>query len=678
MLIRGSNPIWYEVDLAANAFDDNFYLYVLENDLPYIPATVYKDPYSNVAWRNPIQFLGNGTLPNNIYFDPNTVYRLEFRQNNGIVPPSQQDPLIYLVENYDPGSGGSTPSDTVSFSTDNQITNPQFALINFGTPSSPTFTYTGSASSLPSPINFAPGWFLNLVGTGTVTLTQVPINSTVNPNPTNASYALQIQLSGSWTGAYLSQRFAANGVQWAGTYVSTQIMGLTGFAPENISSILIDSQGNTTPLLPTTALTEAFNSYPNVTLLGASADTDLPPTAYTEYRIILPYPFCNITLSSIQLVSGDVDVAYPYEQTTIERQIDHTFHVAQPALNFKPIKSWLVGWDFPLNPAQFNGRSVGAQAIGANTGFYAWDQTIVFQSVTNSVGVSGDTANNLKLTPTTTTQIGLIQYLNGAVVNDMLNQSMSVNVRALSAANINATVSLWYTSNANVPTLPATFISTLDANGHPQSVVSGWTEVPKQNTNTGKITISASSDFIDIPLSYWDLDDQTLSQSATFFAISICTASITNTNNITFSSISCIPGQIATRPSPQTLSEVLNDCQYFYQKSFVQGLVPATNVGFGNGETWFIQNTGATTAGAILPVRFVTPMRVSPTVTLYNPAATNNFIRNVSVSADFSVSTPDQVNTNGFYAGGTTPGSGSQIGNLIAVNWTANALLGSV
>jgi len=42
--IRGANPIWAEFDLEGNLFDDTFYLYVLQNTLPYLPATVYHDP----------------------------------------------------------------------------------------------------------------------------------------------------------------------------------------------------------------------------------------------------------------------------------------------------------------------------------------------------------------------------------------------------------------------------------------------------------------------------------------------------------------------------------------------------------------------------------------------------------------------------------------------------------
>src|SRR5690349_13927442 len=99
--VRGSNPIWYEVDLTGHSFDDTFYMFVLENVFPYIPATVYHNPDATNPWTQTIRFLANGTLPTDIFFNDATVYRLEFRKGN-----TQTDPLIYLIENYRPGSGG--------------------------------------------------------------------------------------------------------------------------------------------------------------------------------------------------------------------------------------------------------------------------------------------------------------------------------------------------------------------------------------------------------------------------------------------------------------------------------------------------------------------------------------------------------------------------------------------
>jgi microcystin-dependent protein len=336
-MVRGSNPIWFEVDLTAHAFDDTFYLFILDNEIPYAPSTVWQDPFGNVEWTDPIRFLANGTLPNNIYYDPDTVYRLEFRQG-----PTQQDPLIYLVENYVPGSSGDTPITETSFSTDNQISNPQFSILNFVSP----LVLTNISTQV---IKVAPNWFLHLTGSGNVTLTQVLLNSTAPTNETNASYALEIQLSGSWTNAYLSQRFNANGVLWSNTFVSSVIQALASPAPQSISATLVDSQGNTlTSVLPTTSLSTNFVAYPGLGQISASINTDFPPTAYIEYQLLLPNN-CDITLTSVQLISGDTNVAFPYEQITVERQIDHMYHNAYPVV---PIGA-VIDFAGYINPIHF-------------------------------------------------------------------------------------------------------------------------------------------------------------------------------------------------------------------------------------------------------------------------------------------------------------------------------------
>lgn len=316
--VRGSNPVWFEVDLTANAFDDTFYLFVLANEIPYIPATVYHDDAGTIAWTNPIQFLANGTLPTDIFFDPDVVYRLEFRQG-----ATQSDPLIYLVEDYAPSSGGG--GTTVDLTTENQITNPQFALINFSSPYAQTAVATQD-------INVAPGWDLVLTGNGNVTVTQVPLTSAATTiNSTNASYALQVTLSGTWSDAYLRQRFNQNGMLWADKTVSNAVTARIEGANDTISASIVDSNGTNFGLvLPSTTVDSSFNEYTGFLDMPATTNPDIPPAAYIEYRLALPLNV-DIYLTSLQLIASDTTGFTPgFEQTTIERQIDQTYNTAYP------------------------------------------------------------------------------------------------------------------------------------------------------------------------------------------------------------------------------------------------------------------------------------------------------------------------------------------------------------
>ena len=316
--IRGANPIWSEVDLQGKLFDDTFYLFVLENTIPYAPATVYHDPDLNVPWTQPIRFLANGTLPIDIYFESDVVYRLEFRQG-----PTQQDPLIYEVNNYVAGEGGSTPVDTIAFSSSNQVTNPQFALISLQNP----VTITGTD---PAPIEVAPGWFLILAGTGSVTITQVPLNNS-NINPSNAPYALRLTMSG-WTAgsAILRQRFFQNGMLWANKIVSTAVTAFINGAPQSITANLVDSNGSLLgTVLPLTTVNEAWNEYTGYAQLPATTNPNTPPAAYIDYQLFLPSNI-DIYVTSFQLVVQDLPVEPSFEQDSINRQIDHTYNNAYP------------------------------------------------------------------------------------------------------------------------------------------------------------------------------------------------------------------------------------------------------------------------------------------------------------------------------------------------------------
>lgn len=323
--IRGANPVWFEVDLQGKLFDDTFYMNVLENEIPYIPADIFTDPDLNTHAANPVRFLANGTLPIDIFYEEDKVYRLEFRQY--IVPgvPSQADPLIYEVDNYVPGTGGVTPVDTVAFASSNQISNPQFAIMTLQSP-------TTIGGTNPAVIEVAPGWFLQLGGTGTVTISQVPLNNS-NINPSNAPYALRLTMSG-WTdgSVILRQRLFQNGMLWANKIVSSAVTAFINGAPQSITANLIDSNNSVLgTVLPLTSINEAWNEYTGYAQLPQTTNPNVPPSAYIDYQLLLPSNI-DLYLTSFQLVVQDLPIQPSFEQDSINRQIDHTYHNSYPVV----------------------------------------------------------------------------------------------------------------------------------------------------------------------------------------------------------------------------------------------------------------------------------------------------------------------------------------------------------
>lgn len=674
--IRGFNPVWYFVDTDGNQADDSFYLWVLSNTVPYVPVPVYHDPAGTLPWTNPIQLNANGTLPVDVYFTPGNVYRLELRKNDGTAPPSQADELEYLIEGYIAGEGGEAPIDVTDAATTNQITNPQFADILFDSP----YTFTGTN---PDPIEIAPGWFLELTGTGTVVIAREPLNAAL-ANPTNAPYALHLTLTGSWTGIpFLRQRFQQNGMLWANRYVSTSLTARSDGTPQSITARLDDSNGAPVAVLLTTGpLTNDFVEYSGVAQLTASTNPNLPPAAYMDYKILLPTTI-DLYITSLQVVSSAANGIYKYEQETVDRQIDHEFHYYKSQLEYKPIPSYLTAWNFPQNPAQY-GEAPGAQAIGANKSFHAWDQTICFQSVNSGVLVTRAANGGITLTANDPAgvQMALIQYIGQEQAREILSGRSSIALKA-SCSDIAevCTIGL-YATNSTLPDMKTpnfnSLVATLDANGKVATFNgAGWIELERGIPESNQFNVLLLED--EYRFNNWmDSTSTPRVGNATFMAIVIGTNLIANGQSITFEWVSLNAGLIATRPAPQSKAQVLDDCQQYYWKTFPTATAPVQNAGV---DTGYLQWMAVKTTGSnIISFHFPVEMRAVPLLTLFNPVALNNDIRDFTAGGGTDVpnNAVGNLTTKSFSLDATPPGGTGAVGDIFGVHVVGNARFGDV
>ena len=581
----------------------------------------------------------------------------------------------------------------------NQISNPQFANVLFNATTGLTLSYTGSGTSV---VNIAPGWTLTVgyTGTSTVTVAQLAIEGSYSVDyPNNAPFALSITGGANIGSISLTQKINNDPAMWAPSgpnfatngWVSTNVTLAPGTILGTSSAInYVPSSGAPTILMPTQSNGFALpTEYNNVVQLPVSTSTDTGATGYVNIVINIP-PTGTTTFTGIQVVGVNNNTPIAYAQDTVARQTDFLFHYYNPQLQYKPIPSYLVGWDFPLNPAQFLGASVAAQAVGANKSYYAWDQTILFQTANSGITTSRDTSGALKTLSAQSggTQLALIQYLPAAQAIEMLSRRKCVNVSANASVSTGATVSLWYTKG-DLPSTVASNLSivlTLDANGYPATQTGTWVPVPRSGLGTGaglngaQLTIgtNATASFNQYPLSGWDMQGATDINGATFFAIVVGTASLAHNAYILWQSISCQDGDIPTVPAPKTLDQVLQDCQYYWNMSFIPGVFPsATAAGLANGEATGLQPLGTSTAQAGPIVRFPTPMYTTPTaVTLYNPVTNSSAqIRNISGPSDWTGSDANEISAYGFYTTGTSGGTGAA-GGVVVVNYTADARLG--
>ena len=642
MFVRGANPIWSFVDLIGHQLDDTYYISFLSNTFPYLPQTVYHDNQGSIPWSQPIEFLANGTLDPDIFGNPNLVYRIEIRQ--GL---TQFDPLIYVVNNYIFGdsSGGGSSNDN---NQENQISNPQFAIVNF-------LNSFGNTDAPNPQINIntagtyeiAPGWQLVLMGSGTSTITQVIANGAENkPDNIFPPYYLDIVTAG-WTSAILQQKLNGNGAIWYNNYVAASILvksndsiahpisvsyvpNSPGAPVEIISSVPVNV-GTFTYIQGVVAL------FPPTT--PVSANTTPNNNAFVQIQIALPSTG-TIDISNIQLfgIENNPDITIDsfniQPEETIERQQDHLAHYYNPKLAFKPIPSWLRAWDFPLNPAQL-GSSFSAPSIGANKSQYTWDCTIVFQSTNNGVSITRGNQGGIQIGASATTQAAIIQYIEAPIVNKILRTNVAVNLVGSCAASttLKGTVSLWYTKSS-LPSVAVgtnnSLIATIDANGKPATFNGTWTEVPLKIGQEATFTLTPTITEFDFP--FWQPPIESEIENATFMAVVIGFQSIPmGTINPEIISCSLNSGDVSTIPPAESTDEVLRKCQYLYEQSYLPGIASGTATDAGiqlfNGT---IFNNFSTNNCFLYPnqinLNFKTIKRATPNMTIYSRDGTINSI----------------------------------------------------
>lgn len=514
--------------------------------------------------------LGNPVVPYFLPYDGTDVdlYYVTVK-SAGDVAQFTREAVPYVVPSSSSGSG--------AFDSGNQIANPQFVEVLFSGNGPAIYNVSGSQVT---PI--APGWDLVTSGTGAVTVTRLDNLSTTAPS--NPPYALQFVSSG-LTGTYqLRQRLENSPRLAANEFVGAYFVGSATGSSAAVTMRYVPSSGTAYALISASfpAGGPFVAAGPTNTAINGTINSTAATTGYVD--IILEIQAgVTVALSSIQLIPLATSTElFAFEEETSQRQIDHLFHYYKPQLEYKPIQSYLVGWDFPLNPAQFLGDTIAASPtfnVGANKSAYAWDQTIIFQSANLGVSVARTSGGDLQLSAAADCQLALVQYLGRKEARALLSNPLSVNVLGKASASRNFTVSLWYTANTTLPDLNSpsynSIVLALDTNGYPSSQnngVSPWVEIPrgKQPQAKGALTTTQA----DIGFTGWDISTDAAIDTAEYFAIVVGTSALTTGDTVTFSSISLVPGQIPTRPAPKTLNESLADCEYYYEKTYNSGVVP--------------------------------------------------------------------------------------------------------
>ena len=475
----------------------------------------------------------------------------------------------------------------------NQISNSQFIDVSFYQNQGLNITSTDAVSNKEYLI--APDWKLIVTSSGyfSIDINQIPIEGSLGIE-TNPPYVLSFNISGGKiTKIVLRQVLENNPDIWSSTlggengYISG-IMLVNSFdgTSHNIEMQYNQSSGSLVPQVITAGNTGAagYKLLNNTVLLNTGTNTDASDVGSIYIDILLPNNgFFGIT--SIQVVGlNNNNTTVQYEQETVNRQKDHLFHYYQPLINYKPIRSYLTGWDFPLNPRQLTDNSV--PFTFPTTSSYTWDQTIAYQSVLFSMQVTRGSTDNIGkyiITALEDAQFAIVQYLTLPEIIEILSNPLSSQIIfATNQSLLQGTISLYYTTDAQLPSVVASdttrncLIKSLNSDGSVNLFNGNWVEILRENSNSATFNTSINVTDEDQTFGFngWNfLNSNSYSdiQNVTYFAIVVGFSELKQNNTIRIKNCSLVPGYIPTEPAPQTFNEVLNDCKYYFEKSYPTG-----------------------------------------------------------------------------------------------------------
>ena len=553
--------------------------------------------------------------------------------------------LVFTRENWPPNQPNfASATSTETPQSQNLLVNSQFSEVLFPTSAPYAFSLSGTNTIT----QIAPGWALKTNGAGTVTVSQ---NALTLQTPSGAPYSLTLNVGSGITSITLFQRVymsprLANAAYLAGYFEAASNSG--SLVPLSFNYIPSSTSSTQVSIIPSMS-TASDGSYgvfvDGSNVLSTPNNPDAPNgfvSGYVDFSITIP-ALANISITSVQVLSvSSESEMVRFIQMSVPQQAAQLFGYWQPALNYKPIRSYLTGWDFPLNPAQSVNTTntpptVGPTTLGGvNLSYYVWDQTILFQSVDNMLVVSRNAqTNGIKITGgATTSTCALIQYLPSSIAREILSQRLSVQIQGFctnTGTTLTGTVSMYWTTNSTLPLLTSNYslVSSV-ATTTAIPVVGGggnygdWTIVPRSGLgNAPSFQLNAGVE--EFSFSNWDATATNASTTATYMAIVVAFDTLITPNNVTLNYVSLVPGDIATRPAPQTSDEVLRECEHYYETSYnlSSALGSATNVGAISTPQVVNISGGNVTLVISSFTTYFQPKISTPNITYYAPGTVN-------------------------------------------------------
>jgi len=592
--------------------------------------------------------------------------------SSGAVPQFVREAVPYV------DTGTVPPAERTN--TENELSNAQFVEVLF--PSSGTTTLSLSGSNTVTPI--APSWDLVTSGTGTVDIER--LQPTAAGVPTNPPYTLRISASaGLGASVQLRQRLNNSPSLLRANYISgTFAAAVLSGGASAISMTYTPSTGSSTTIIPSTTI-PTDGAYHVIEANNVTPDQVNTAAATGYVDIILTIPTSrSIAITSIQIVGLSYSVDIPFDEQSADRQKDHLFHYYEDATVHQPKADLLTGWNFGLNPWQFYSTSHGN--VAANE--YTADQTIMIQqnyvasATGNNVSVSqaSFTQNQAyKVTAVTATnKFALLQYIDPKTIRPYWGEKLSVRVRAYITTTHSTSarfkVRLMYKAglpNTTSQTVPVASWAAGD-DTLPDVSGDGWTYVTALNDPTYTLTTAAASyDFNQFQLPASSNANMTL---GIMFIMMNNMDSTATADFINFERISLVRNDFAIDCAPETFDLSLRKCQFYFAKTFNQGVLAASNAGQEGALAYRCSVAGATANGVLW--QFPTVMRTTaPTLTAFNPSAAGTAWYNDNAGANSGASSFVKTGDRSVFAS-NAQAAGDGTGAIILLHATADARLG--
>ncbi len=550
---------------------------------------------------------------------------------------SAQGVLQFTVEDYPENSYSISPSSgSEGTITQNLIINPQFSEVLFApNPATNNVIFTVSG---PTTTVIAPGWSIVSTGSGTITVSQLSLNS---QTPGDAAYGIDIAFSADVQGSLtqvitnsprlLQGGFAAGYFEFAVVANPPLTLGMT-YTPSNTGSPQAICSGQAIAVGPFYAIQGT---------VAISTNNNSNASGNVTIGLIIPVG-AHVQVTNVQLLGvadGSVEINH-FIQMSTAIQNSQLFSYWQPALNYKPIPSYLVGWDFPLNPNQELGPIVSAASTGTGGSRYVADQTIAYQDVNSSLSFVFDTPSGIGVSTANTTQWALVQYIPLPNARELMQENLSVQLSGyLHSSNasdtIVSTVNLYYSTDASVPVITSgtnkSLIATM-TNGIPSTFNGSWTAIPNiYQTNNYVFSTDTVSGQQTININGWRPPSGI---SNKYVAIVISFSQMTSSQQFALEYCSLNAGDIPTKPAPQTADEVLRECQYYYEKSYDNSVLPGTsnldNPAAAN--SLILTAVGVTTTVESIDHQYNTVKRIVPVLHLYSVLGTIDYVSTQTVT----------------------------------------------